>query len=170
MLLHIGTKSIKAQDHSTQSPSKENHFDHKNDIAGFAGATYILESGFYLPTFGVEYVRKINPNFGVGVIAEIEVGCHIISIDEDSHESVEVNRESAFLLLPALYFKTGNIVASVGYGVEFEKTENLALLKLSLMYCLRLQDENWVVAPNVSWDHTIHFNGLVYGVSIARLF
>lgn len=170
MLLNIGTYSIIAQDHSFHPPSKENHIEHKNDIAGFAGATYICESGFFLPTFGIEYVRRINSFMGIGVIGEIEVGSHIISKNEYSHETIEINRETAILLCPALYFKSGNFVASVGYGVEFEKSENLALLKISLMYSLKLQDERWIVLPNISWDHTIHFNGLVYGVSFARVF
>lgn len=169
-LVSIGINNTTAQSHSTLPISTQDHNFHKNDIAGFAGATYICESGFFLPTFGIEYVRRINSYMGIGVIGEIEVGSHIISKNEQSHETIEVNRESAFLLCPAIYIKTGNFVASVGYGIEFEKSENLALLKISLMYGLHLQDKRWIVLPNISWDHTIHFNGLVYGVSFARVF
>ena len=170
LLVINGINNTSAQSHSTLPISTQEHPHHKNDIAGFAGATYICESGFFLPTFGIEYVRSVNSFMGIGVIGEIEVGSHIISKNENSHESIEVNRESAFLLCPAIYFKTGNFVTSVGYGIEFEKSENLALLKVSLMYSLYLQDERWIVLPNISWDHTIHFNGLVYGVSFARVF
>jgi hypothetical protein len=161
---------LNAQEHSGKHTSASEHFSHKNDIAGFAGGTYIIESGFFLPTFGIEYVRKINSYFGVGVITEIELGSHIISTDEDTHEQKEVNRESAFLVLPALYFKAGNFVTSIGYGIEFEKNENLGLLKLSAMYVLELKNDKWIVIPSISWDHTDKFNGLVYGVSLARRF
>ena len=173
ILISIHFNSLIAQEHPvahTSSIKDSHHFSHKNEIAGFAGATYIFHSGFVLPTFGVEYVRNINSFLGIGVIAEIEVGSHIIGEDERSHQQQEISRESAFLLLPALYFKTGNFVSSIGYGVELEKSENLGLLKISAMYILELQNEKWIVIPSISWDHTSKFDGLVYGFGVARRF
>ena len=173
-LISVNFNTLIAQDHSSEHPptkqANSSHFSHKNEIAGFAGATYIFQSGFVLPTFGVEYIRNINSFMGIGLIAEIEVGSHIIGMDEHSNEEAEVNRESAFLLLPAIYFKTGNFITSFGYGVELEKSENLGLLKISAMYLLELKGDKWVVVPNVSWDHTTKFDGLVYGFSVARRF
>lgn len=173
-LISVNFNTLIAQDHSSDHPSTDqansSHFSHKNEIAGFAGATYIFESGFVLPTFGVEYIRNINSFIGIGIIAEIEVGSHIIGEDECCHQEHELSREQAFLLLPAIYFKTGNFVTSFGYGVELEKNENLGLLKISAMYILELMNDKWIVVPNISWDHTAKFDGLVYGFSIARRF
>jgi hypothetical protein len=115
-------------------------------------------------------MKPTNSNFGVGIISEIEIGSHIITTDESSHEQVEVNRESAILLLPSLYFITGNLVFSAGYGIEFEKSENIGLFKLSAMYILHLKNDGWHVIPNISWDHTRLFDGLVYGFSVGRSF
>lgn len=164
-----------AQDsHTEDSHENASHgkvtLHHKNDIGGFVGATYMFESGFVLPTFGVEYVRKLNSYIGVGVIAEIEVGSHIIAMNEETHEEEEVSRQSAFLIAPAVYFVAGNFVGSVGYGVELEKMENLGLLKISAMYLLYLNNKNWLAVPSVSWDCTSRFNGLVYGFSVVRAF
>lgn len=155
--------------HNEASKGKES-LHHKNDLAGFIGATYIFETGFVLPTFGVEYVRKINSHIGIGAIAEIEVGSHIISMNEETLEEDEVSRESAFLIAPTVYFMAGNFIGSIGYGVELEKNENLALLKISAMYALPLKNENWIFVPNVSYDYTSRFCGLVYGFSVARSF
>lgn len=42
---------------------KESHeVEHKNGVALFVGNTIILQSGFNLPTLGVEYVREVNPS------------------------------------------------------------------------------------------------------------
>lgn len=155
--------------HDEASKGKES-LHHKNDIAGFVGATYIFETGFVLPTFGVEYVRKINSHIGLGVIAEIEVGSHIISMNEETHQEDEVSRESAFLMAPTVYFMVGDFIGSIGYGVELEKNENLGLLKISAMYALHLKNENWIVVPSVSYDYTSRFCGLVYGFCVARSF
>lgn len=168
LLISFSITTSKAQEHDSNKSMA--HHVHHNDLAAFFGATYIFESGFVLPTFGIEYVRKINPHFGVGFISEIELGSHIISMDEISHEEAELIRESALLILPALYFQTGNFITSVGYGVELEKNENLGLFKLTAMYVLKLKQDTWFVVPSVSWDYTTKFNGLVYGFNIAKAF
>jgi len=170
LFINLNNNLLFSQEHSEDQNASKGTFHHKNELAGFVGATYIFESGFVLPTIGIEYVRKINSNFGVGLISEFEIGSHIISINEEMHEETEVERESAFLILPALYYINGRFVFSAGYGVEFEKSENLGLLKLTAMYVLELKNEAWIVVPNISWDHTYRFDGLVYGFSVARHF
>jgi hypothetical protein len=169
ILISFSSFNLKAQEeHESGLPSR--HLEHKNDLVGFFGATYIFNSGFVLPTFGLEYVRKLNNHIGIGVISEFEVGSHIITYNENTENEMEVDRESATLLLPAIYFRAGEFVASIGYGVELEKSKNLGLLKVSLSYMLPLKKEYWYIIPNMSWDHTSEFNGLVYGFSVARSF
>jgi hypothetical protein len=170
LFINLNNNSLFSQEHSGNQNAPKGIHGHKNELVGFVGATYIFKSGFVLPTVGIEYVRKINSNFGVGLISEFEIGSHIISINEEMHEEIEVTRESAFLILPALYYINGHFVFSAGYGIEFEKSENLGLFKLTAMYVLELKNEAWIVVPNISWDHTSRFDGLVYGFSIARHF
>ena len=58
----------------------------------------------------------------------------------------------------------------MGYGVEFEKHENLMLSKVGIEYKFRMHDPNWIILPSVSWDHTALFDGAVYGVTCGYKF
>ena len=151
---------------------EESHkFEHKNAVALFVGNTIIVPSGFNLPTIGVEYVREVNHIVGIGLIAEVEVGSHIVQKNEEGEMVSEVHREGAFLVLPSAFIRVyKNFFLNAGYGVEFETHENLGLLKVGLEYKLTLQNPRWVILPTVSWDHTKHFDGFVYGVNFGYLF
>lgn len=154
------------------NPTEEDEvLHHKNIMGVFVGNTIISPSGFNLPTIGIEYVREVNHNFGIGLIAEVEIGSHIIQKGETGAIVSEVKRESAFLVLPAAYFRLyKGLILSAGYGVELEKNEDLALFKLSIEYKLAMKNEQWIVLPTLSWDHTRLFNGWVYGVNFAYIF
>jgi len=162
ILVVLSTNYLYAQDHSESSI--ENH--HQNFIGVFVGNTMITESHFQLPTIGIEYIREFHPRFGFGMVAELELGSHVIQKNEDGDIIAEVERERAFLVLPSVFIRVyKGIILTVGYGVEFEKNENLALLKLGVEYKLRMHNPKWYILPNVSWDHTKLFDGIVYGVT-----
>ena len=166
LVLPFGT--MFAQTKHFQEPHK---VEYKNVIALFAGNTIIAPSGFNLPTIGVEYAREINHIIGIGLIAEVEIGSHIVQVDEEGEMSSEMHRSGAFLVLPSVFFRVyKGLILSAGYGVEFEDKENLSLLKLGLAYKLTLENPRWAVLPSVSWDHTKHFEGFVYGINFAYKF
>jgi hypothetical protein len=145
--------------------------DHKNAAALFIGSTIIAPSGFNLPTIGVEYVREINHTIGIGIISEVEIGSHIVQINEEDEMTSEVNRAGALLILPTVFIRIyKGLILNAGYGIEFEANENLDLFKVGLEYRLTLQNPRWVVLPTVSWDHTKHFDGFVYGVNFGYKF
>jgi hypothetical protein len=152
--------------------NEETHkVEHKNAAALFVGSTIIAPSGFNLPTIGVEYVREINHIIGIGIIAELEIGSHVVQKNEDGDMVSEVHREGAFLVLPSAFVRIyKGLILNAGYGVEFESNENLGLLKVGLEYSLTLQNPRWKVLPTVSWDHTKHFDGFVYGVNFGYKF
>ncbi|GEM_PF-7069085 len=143
----------------------------KNDISVFVGNTIIAQSGFNLPTVGIEYVHEITHHFGIGVIAEAEIGSHIIEKNENGDIISRVDREGAILVLPTAFFNVyKGLTFYAGYGVELEKRENLGLMKVGLEYKFALKNPRWMVLPNVSWDHTRLFDGVVYGVSFGYKF
>ena len=152
--------------------NEESHkVDHKNAAALFVGSTIITPSGFNLPTIGMEYVREVNYFIGVGIISEVEIGSHIVQKSEDGTAETEVERKGAFLVLPAVFIRLHKgLILSGGYGVEFEDNENLGLIKVSLEYEFFLEHPRWIVLPTISWDHTQHFNGFVYGVNFGYVF
>jgi hypothetical protein len=144
--------------------------EEKNEIGIFVGTTYIFDSGFILPTFGIEYLHELTPSLAIGFISEIELGSHIISMNEELHEMSEVERKSAILVLPVLYYQIGKFGLYSGYGIEFEQEENLGLFKLGASYILHLKNEEWAIVPNVSWDHTKLFDAFVYGFTLGKKF
>jgi hypothetical protein len=152
--------------------NEETHkLEHKNAIAVFVGNTIIAPSGFNLPTIGIEYVHELNYFVGLGVITEVEIGSHIIQKGEQGTIVTEMEREGALLIAPSAFFRLQKgLVLSAGYGIEFEKTENLGLLKISVEYELFLEHPRWIVLPTISWDHTKLFNGWVYGVNFGYRF
>jgi hypothetical protein len=152
--------------------NEESHkVEHKNAAALFVGNTIIAPSGFNLPTIGVEYVREINHTVGIGIIAEVEIGSHIVQKNEEGEMISEVHRKGAFLILPTAFIRIyKDLILNAGYGVEFESHENLGLLKVGLEYKLALQNPRWIVLPTVSWDHTRLFDGFVYGINFGYKF
>ncbi len=152
--------------------NEESHkVEHKNAAALFVGNTIIAPSGFNLPTIGVEYVREINHTVGIGIIAEVEIGSHIVQKNEEGEMISEVHRKGAFLILPTAFIRIyKDLILNAGYGVEFESHENLGLLKVGIEYKLALQNPRWIVLPTVSWDHTSLFDGFVYGVNFGYKF
>ena len=152
--------------------NEESHkVEHKNAAALFVGSTIIAPSGFNLPTIGVEYVREFNHIVGIGIIAEVEIGSHIVQKNEEGEMISEVHRKGAFLVLPSVFIRIyKGLILNAGYGVEFESHENLGLLKVGLEYKLALQNPRWIVLPTVSWDHTSLFDGFVYGVNFGYKF
>ncbi|VAX35093.1 hypothetical protein MNBD_UNCLBAC01-2166 [hydrothermal vent metagenome] len=151
-------------DHSEEIYTQES--EQKNFVAFFVGNTIIAQSKYQMPTIGVEYIRELNHRIGVGLMAEWEIGSHIIQKNELGDVIAEVDRSSAFLLLPSIFFRVyKGLTITAGYGVEFEKDENLALSKVGIEYLLKMHNPRWAILPSVSWDHTKLFDGVVYGVT-----
>ena len=145
------------------------HYHHAAAI--FVGNTIIKPSGFNLPTIGIEYIRELNHFFGIGLMAEAEIGSHIIMQDEHNGSATKVDRNGAILIIPAIFTRVyKGLIVSAGYGVELEANENLALFKLSLEYKLHMKNERFIVLPTVSWDRTSRFEGWVYGVNFGYVF
>jgi hypothetical protein len=156
-----------------QSEHKKEHHsgNYKNVITLFVGNTLIKPSGFNLPTLGMEYVRQVNGFMGVGVMAEAELGSHIIMVNEHNGNVTQVDRKGAILVIPAVFFHVyKGLIVSMGYGMEFESSENLGLYKISFEYKLSMKEDRFIVLPTVSWDHTSRFDGWVYGVNFGYVF
>jgi len=142
-----------------------------NTASLFVGSTIIHPSGFNLPTIGLEFIHEVNHYVGFGIMGEVEVGSHIIQVNRYNGIKTEVERHSAALLIPSVFLNVyKELIISVGYGVEFEKTKNLGLFKTSIEYKLYLQNDRFIILPTLSWDYTTHFQGWVYGVNFGYNF
>ena len=153
-----------------EAPEHHEESKEKNIVALFIGSTHIIQSGINMPTFGLEYSRNIINFFAVGGIVEYEAGQHIIIKNEDGEEN-KITRTNSLLLIPTVYFSIHHLVVfTIGYGIEFEEKENLGLLKVGVNLEFELKNPRWIFIPNVSWDHTRHFDGIVYGFSTGYRF
>ncbi|MCB0495368.1 MAG: hypothetical protein KDC79_04490 [Cyclobacteriaceae bacterium] len=163
--------SLYAQHEKESADRPEQDTEAENFAGMFIGNTIITQSGFKLPTIGVEYIRELGPRLGIGLSAELELGSHVVQKDEDGDVVSEVRREGAVLILPSVFYRVyGGLVLTAGYGIEFEKNENLGLMKLGVEYKFKMHNPDWLVVPQVSWDHTKLFDGVVYGVTFGYSF
>lgn len=171
LVVLLSYTSLFAQHHNESSEKIEHDTEAANFVGLFGGNTIIVQSGFNLPTIGIEYVHELRPRVGIGLSAELELGSHVIQKNEDGDVVSEVEREGAILLLPSVFIRVyEGLTITAGYGIEFEKNENLALSKLGLEYKLRMHDPSWLILPQVSWDHTKLFDGVVYGITFGYSF
>jgi hypothetical protein len=121
------------------------------------------KKGAFVPTVGLEYTRFIANRWEVGVSAEVELSRYII-LDKD------LNRENAFLLVAfALYEITPRWFLLFGAGGEFEKHENLFVLRLGTEYEFLL-GKGFDITPTLTWDHKVKLNSLALGVSVGKRF
>ena len=167
--------NLKAQHQESEQPQEHLNNEHKKNFVGlFLGNTVLYQTNIHLPTVGLEYVRELTPNFGVGAVVEVEIGYEVISDKTSSNPSTLYMRETAILFQPAVFWRAyKGLIFYAGYGVEFENTEDeklLALFKIGVEYRLRMMNPNWFILPSLSWDHTSHYDGVVYGVAFAYRF
>ena len=130
------------------------HPEEKHLIALSLGYTHIPKggeahhaeaTGVFVPSIGLDYFYKIHRKWEIGMMADAEFGEYIIV-----HK--ELNRENAFLLAGVGAFKITNHWAVFGgAGIEIEKNENLAVLRLGTDYSFSL-GKGWLVAPSFIYD------------------
>ncbi len=153
-----------AQHEENDAGEKHEEKRFNNEISMYYGSTYFVKSGFNIPTIGVDYSRRLNSFLSITVLADFELGSHIVE-EETGGDVLEVERERALLLMPGLGFKVvKELTLFAGYGVEVEKSETLGLLRFGAGYKLKLKNERWLAEPYCYWERTHLFNALGYGI------
>jgi len=148
------------------------HEEKKNLLAITIGYTYIPTGaafdaeeadGIFVPSFGLDYFRRIHPRWELGLMADVELGEYLI-IEKELH------RENAILLAAVLSFNlTKHINFFAGGGMEFEKHENLGIIRLGGEYVFRLNKE-WVISPGFFYDFKEGIDAWSLSVSFGKEF
>jgi len=130
--------------------------EHKNIIGVFVGATKSENSTD--ATFGVEYERKLTPQFGLGAAYEVI---------PDAHEG-----EGVSIALAAAYWHP-HAGWRVGAGIGQETIQGThsvsnTLTRLTAEYDFHVM--GYGVAPTISFDSADGISSQAFGISIGRGF
>lgn len=102
-----------------------------------------------VPTFGLDLEYWVNEKWGFGFHNDLELETFEI---EKEHELFVEKEFPLVLTFDALYKFTKHFVLVVGTGVEFEKNEDLFILRAGLEYEVEFGN-HWDVSPTVIYDY-----------------
>lgn len=155
--------SARAQSHESES---------LNVIISSFGYTFIPagaepeseeEDGFIVPTVGLDYFREVGEKWEVGLMTDLELG-HYLIFDKD------LDRENAFLIVATAQYKfLDNWAAIGGVGVEFEKNENLKILRVGVERSFQL-GKGWKLGIPLVLDYKKGYDTWALAVSFGKKF
>ena len=159
-----------------QEETDESH--HKNVISISLAHALIkqnIENGtkdWLIPAFMVDYNHFINEKWLVGIHSDFLLeSFEIERFNSDGTEDVILEREYPVLVVGAVsYIPVHHLAVIAGGGMEFEKEENFAVLRLGIEPYLNIS-EKWDMIFNLTYDIKINgYDTWTIGVGIARLF
>ena len=102
-----------------------------------------------VPTFGLDLEYWVNEKWGFGFHNDLELETFEI---EKEHELFVEKEFPLVLTFDALYKFKKHFVLVVGTGIEFEKNEDLFIIRAGLEYEVEFGN-HWDVSPTVIYDH-----------------
>ena len=122
-----------------------------------------------VPSVGLDLEYWFNEQWGIGSHNDLE----LISFEVEEREGSFIERETPVLLtLDALWKPWRGLVLLAGPGVEFEKSENLFVVRGGLEYELELElGSHWDVAPTIFYDYRKDaYDTFSVGIGIGKRF
>ena len=105
-----------------------------------------LQKGHFVPGIGIDYFRRIQPRFDLGIMADIELGSYVIPRKED------LIRERALVLaLIGSYSITENWGVFFGPGYELERHKSFPIFRLGSEYLVSLKGD-WFIPLGLFYD------------------
>ncbi|MEO1417319.1 MAG: hypothetical protein AAFW00_18685 [Bacteroidota bacterium] len=154
---------------SRNGETEESHFH----ISVAIGHTYVPESSINgkttltLPSIGFDLEYYLNSTFGLGLHNDIELV--VFEIEEEG--GTIINREYPLLLTADFLYKPfHNMVLFVGPGIELEKEENFAVLRMGIEYMAYVNDYI-SFSPTLFYDFRLDaYNTLSIGIGMGYKF
>jgi len=162
----------KAQDTSTNH--SDNHLKHS--LALVISHTQINEgrdkSGdkqwLSLPSWGINYNYRLTEKWLLGLHTDIVVEDFVVKSHSRSNEFIERSYPVASAIVGS--YKLDSFHLMFGTGVEFEKEENLFLVRAGIEYNLHII-KNYELLANITNDFKFNaYNSWAIGLGIARMF
>lgn len=151
------------------------HFYEHHKLTAMMGYAFINNSFsdqsndvLIVPAFGLNYDYIFKCGWGLGLHSDILLQ----QFKAETHgNEEEVIRENPIAVLGLLHYKPHHRwTLSTGYGVEFEKSENLQLIRIGVEYGIELP-KNWELGFALEFDFKPDaYNSLLFGVGFSKLF
>lgn len=121
-----------------------------------------------VPSLALDAEYWFNEKWGIGSHNDIE----LISFEVEEAGDRTLERENPLLLtLDALWKPYKGFVFLLGPGVEFEKTENLFVVRGGVEYELELKKSHWDISPTIFYDTRRHaYDTFSVGIGIGKRF
>ncbi|WP_152287511.1 hypothetical protein [Flavicella marina] len=121
-----------------------------------------------VPSIGLDLEYWFNRKWGIGLHNDLELFNY--EIEKADHELAVVREYPVVVTLDALAKVYKDLVLVFGAGVEFEKNENLFIVRTGLEYEIEFA-ECWDLAPTFFYDYRHeHFGTWSVGIGIGRRF
>ncbi len=159
-----------SQEHNNHAKKTE-HFKHFR-ISPVITHTYIPmatndgDKTVIVPTIGLDFEYWFNKNWGFGFHNDLEL--ETFEIEKENMLFIE-KKFPVVVTIDALY-KIKNWVMVFGTGIEFEKNENLFIVRTGIEYEVEFGN-HWDVAPTVFYDYrSNNFGTWSIGIGIGKRF
>ena len=117
--------------------------------------------GVFAKTVGIDYFYNFHPRWGAGFLGAFELDRYVVT-DE------QLERENAMILtLVGMFSATKYLDFFVGGGVEVEKHDDRAVLRLGTQYSIDV-GKHWALVPKFHYDFKESYNTWSFVVSFAR--
>jgi len=101
--------------------------------------------GLWVPSIGIDYMRRISEKWGVGIMLDYELD-HYLIVEK------ELERENVFIAVAGIAFEPiPHLLLFTGAGIELEHNENLFVYRLGAEYGVHL-NHRWLIAPAFFFD------------------
>lgn len=120
---------------------------------------------FIVPSLGLDVEYWFNEKWGVGLHNDLE----LVNFEVEKEESSFIERETPLLFtLDALWKSYKGLVLLLGPGIEFEKEENLFIVRAGIEYEFELKSD-WDISPTIFYDtRTDAYDSFSVGIGIGK--
>jgi hypothetical protein len=162
-----------AQEHAAQIAEPEHSFKHFRASAALYHTYIKTESAtdkkyLIVPSLGFDLEYWFTEKFGLGSHNDLE----LISFEVEKEGHTTLERENPMLFtMDALWKPYKGLVLLLGPGVEFEKTENLFVVRGGLEYEFELKSSHWDISPTIFYDSRRHaYDTFSFGLGVGKRF
>ena len=122
---------------------------------------------YTIPSLGFDIEYFFNSRIGVGLHNDIELKSYEVKQDKDSY----LKRAFPVLVTADFLYKVNpDLILFGGPGIEFEKENNLPVVRMGVEYFVH-SGEHLTFSPIITYDHRIKsFNSISIGIGIGFSF